>query len=80
MAALRPGYASVEALAGWWSGTLALVSDAGHMVSDSASLGLAALAASAMRYPPSTRHSYGLCRAKIMTAFVNAAFMPDSMR
>jgi len=73
--ALTLGYAAIEALAGWWSGSLALLSDAGHMVSDSASLGLAALAAWAARRPPSARHSYGLGRAEIVAAFVNAAFM-----
>lgn len=73
--ALTLGYAAVEALAGWWSGSLALLSDAGHMVSDSAALGLAALAAWVARSSPSARHSYGLGRAEIVAAFVNAALM-----
>jgi cobalt-zinc-cadmium efflux system protein len=73
--ALTLGYAVIEAFAGWWSGSLALLSDAGHMVSDSASLALAALAAWAARRPPSARHSYGLGRAEIVAAFMNAAFM-----
>jgi cobalt-zinc-cadmium efflux system protein len=73
--ALTLGFALVEALAGWWSGSLALLSDAGHMVTDSASLGLAALAAWLARRPPSARHSYGLGRAEIVAALVNAVFM-----
>jgi len=73
--ALTLGYAAVEAAAGVWSGSLALISDAGHMVSDAASLGLAAFAAWAARRPASSRHSYGFGRAEIVAAFVNAAFM-----
>jgi len=73
--ALTLGFAIIEALAGWWSGSLALLSDAGHMVTDSASLGLAALAAWLARKPPSARHSYGLGRAEIVAALVNAVFM-----
>ena len=42
--ALTLGFAAVEAVAGWWSGSLALLGDAGHMVTDALALGLAALA------------------------------------
>jgi len=42
---LTLGFALVEAIAGWWSGSLALLSDAGHMLTDSLALGLAAIAA-----------------------------------
>jgi len=73
--AITLGFALVEAVAGWWSGSLALLSDAGHMVTDSASLGLAALAAWLARKPPSSRHSYGFGRAEIVAALVNAVFM-----
>jgi cobalt-zinc-cadmium efflux system protein len=73
--AVTLAFALFEALAGWWSGSLALLSDAGHMVTDSASLGLAALAAWLARKPPSARHSYGLGRAEIVAALVNAVFM-----
>ena len=68
-------FALVEAGAGWWTGSLALVSDAGHMVTDGAALGFAALAAWIARRPPSARHSYGLGRAEIVAALVNAAAM-----
>jgi cobalt-zinc-cadmium efflux system protein len=69
------GFAVVEALAGWWSGSLALLGDAGHMVTDSASLGLAAMAAWLARRPPSARHSYGFGRAEIVAALLNALVM-----
>lgn len=68
-------FALVEALGGWWTGSLALLSDAGHMLTDSASLGLGALAAWMARQPPSLRHSYGLGRAEVVAALVNAAAM-----
>ncbi len=68
-------FAVVEALAGWWSGSLALLGDAGHMVSDATSLGLAAFAAWIAKRPPSARHSYGLGRAEVIAALVNSIFM-----
>ncbi len=54
---LTLGFAAVEAIAGWWSGSLALLGDAGHMLTDAASLGLAALAARVALRPASVRHS-----------------------
>ena len=56
-AVLTLGFAAVEAVGGWWTGSLALISDAGHMLTDGAALGLAALAAWAARRPPSARLS-----------------------
>ena len=74
-AVLTLGFAAVEAVGGWWTGSLALISDAGHMLTDGAALGLAALAAWAARRPPSARHSYGLGRAEVFAALVNAVAM-----
>ena len=68
-------YGVVEALGGWWTGSLALLSDAGHMLTDGAALGLGALAAWIARRPPSARHSYGLGRAEIVAALLNAGAM-----
>ncbi|HUQ75654.1 MAG TPA: cation diffusion facilitator family transporter [Burkholderiales bacterium] len=68
-------FALLEAIGGWWTGSLALLSDAGHMVTDGAALALAALAAWMARRPPSERHSYGLGRAEVVAALVNAATM-----
>lgn len=69
------GFAAVEGVSGWWAGSLALLGDAGHMVTDASALGLAALAAWVMRRPPSTRHSYGLGRAEVIVALLNALLM-----
>ena len=68
-------FALIEAAAGWWSGSLALLSDAGHMITDSSALGLAALAAWLARRPPSARHTYGLVRAEILAALFNSVLM-----
>jgi cobalt-zinc-cadmium efflux system protein len=68
-------FAAVEAGAGWWAGSLALLGDAGHMVSDAAALGLAALAAWVARQPATRRHSYGLVRAEVVAALINGLFM-----
>ena len=74
-ALLTIAFAVVEGVGGWWTGSLALLSDAGHMLTDGAALGLGALAAWMARRPPSQRHSYGLGRAEIVAALVNAAAM-----
>src|SRR5207253_8098619 len=41
---LTLGFAAIEAAAGWLAGSLALLSDAGHMITDSAALAIALLA------------------------------------
>lgn len=69
------GFAGVEAITGWLANSLALMGDAGHMVTDSVSLGLAALAARLARRPASEKHSFGFGRAEIVSALVNAFFM-----
>lgn len=68
-------FALVEAAGGWWSGSLALLSDAGHMFSDCMALGLTAFASWIAKHPPSRRHSYGLLRAEIIAALVNGLIM-----
>lgn len=72
---LTLSFAGVEALAGWWSGSLALLSDAAHMLTDSSALGLAATAAWLARRPPSLLHSYGLLRAEVLVALFNSLMM-----
>ena len=72
---LTLSFSVVEATAGWWANSLALLSDAGHMLTDSLSLLLAAVAAWLARKPPSARHSYGLARAEILAALANSLLM-----
>lgn len=72
---LTLGFAAVEAAAGWWAASLALLGDAGHMVTDALALGLATIAARLSRRPPSERLSFGLARAEVLAALANAGFM-----
>lgn len=72
---LTLSFAAVEAIAGWWSGSLALLGDAGHMATDGLSLAIAAVAAWVALRPPTARHSYGLGRAELLAALLNAVFM-----
>jgi cobalt-zinc-cadmium efflux system protein len=66
-------YMGVEVAGGLWTGSLALLSDAGHMASDAAALGLSLFAAWVTRHPPTPRRSFGFYRAEILAALVNAA-------
>lgn len=72
---LTLSFAGVEVVMGWWSGSLALISDAGHMVTDCAALLIAALAGWIARPGPSPKHSYGFGRAQLVAALVNGLFM-----
>ncbi|MDH4134339.1 MAG: cation diffusion facilitator family transporter, partial [Gammaproteobacteria bacterium] len=63
-------FALIETAGGFWSGSLALIGDAGHMFSDATALALAAFAAWIARRPPSSRHSYGYARAEVLAALV----------
>jgi cobalt-zinc-cadmium efflux system protein len=69
--AVTLGYGLVEFIAGAAFHSLALMSDAGHMLSDALALGLAAFASWVARRPAGTRHSYGFARAEVVAAFVN---------
>jgi len=68
---LTLAYAAVELIGGWWYGSLALISDAGHMASDAVALALAWFAAWLSQRPPGARHSFGLARAEVIVAFLN---------
>jgi cobalt-zinc-cadmium efflux system protein len=73
--ALTLGYAFIELVGGLWSGSLALLADAGHMVTDSAALLFALAANFIARRPVSDRFSFGLARVEVVAAFVNALAM-----
>jgi cobalt-zinc-cadmium efflux system protein len=72
---LTLGFAAVEAFAGFWSNSLALISDAGHMATDTTALGLALLAQVIAKRPPSAKNSFGFGRAEALAAFINALAM-----
>jgi cobalt-zinc-cadmium efflux system protein len=61
----------VEVIGGILSGSLALLADAGHMLSDTIALGLAAAAFSVSKRPGDKKLTYGYQRFQILAAFVN---------
>ena len=64
--------ALAEIVGGLMAGSLALLSDATHNLSDVAALGLALGARRLGRRPPTPRHTYGLKRAEVIAALANA--------
>ena len=62
-----------EVIGGLFSGSLALLSDAAHNLSDVVSLAIAYVARKIGRRTPSARHTYGLGRMEVIAAFVNSA-------
>ncbi len=68
---LTGGFMIAEAIGGIISGSLALLADAGHMLTDTASLFLAWLAARLSRRPADRLRSYGYHRLQILAAFIN---------
>jgi len=73
--AITLAYSLVEAAGGVWTGSLALLSDAGHMFSDALALGLAAIAARLAQRPAGHRHSYGWARDEVIGALINSLLM-----
>lgn len=65
------GFMVVEAIGGWLTGSLALLSDAGHMFSDAAALFLSLTAMRIAARPPSAAKTYGYHRVEILAAFIN---------
>lgn len=72
---LTAGFGVVEAIGGWAAGSLALISDAGHMATDAAAFVVALIAQGMARRPPTRRASYGYARSEVLAAFVNALAM-----
>jgi cobalt-zinc-cadmium efflux system protein len=73
--ALTLSYSAVEAVMGLWTGSLALLADAGHMVTDSGALALSLIVARIGLRPRSRNMTYGYRRAEVLGALANAATM-----
>jgi len=67
--------AVVEAIGGWLTHSLALLSDAGHMWTDVSALGLALLAAWFAGRPANRKRTYGYVRLEILSALVNGVLL-----
>src|SRR3546814_9923258 len=80
---LIAAFCVVEAVAGLVTSSLALLSDAGHMLTDVVGLGMALAAiqladrhqAGTAKGPAESRHTFGLYRLEILAAFVNALLL-----
>ena len=68
---LTAGFAIVELAGGLWTHSLALLSDAGHMVGDCAALGISLFALQLARRPPTASKTFGYHRVEILAAFIN---------
>jgi len=66
-------YMLAEAVGGWLTGSLALLADAGHMLSDAAALGLSLFAIWIAQRPPTPRRTWGYHRTEILAALANGA-------
>lgn len=72
---LNIAFVVIEAVAGFLYGSMALVADAGHNLSDVLALVLALLASIAARRPPSGRFTYGYKSSTILAALGNALLL-----
>jgi cobalt-zinc-cadmium efflux system protein len=71
--ALTGTFMLVEAVGGWLAGSLALLADAGHMLTDVGALALSLLTAWIAQRPPDDTKTYGYLRWEILAALVNGA-------
>ena len=69
--ALTVTFMGVEAAVGFWSHSLSLIADAGHMLADAAALALALIAQRIARRARTKASTYGYRRAEVLAAFAN---------
>ena len=65
----------VEVLGAWWTGSLAVAADAGHMFADVGGLALALFASWIATRPPTPAKTYGYQRAEILAALLNSLIL-----
>jgi cobalt-zinc-cadmium efflux system protein len=68
-------FAVIETIGGFWTHSLALLGDAGHMFSDVAALGLAWFAASHAKKSSAKRHASGMSHSEIIASIINSVIM-----
>ena len=64
-----------EVIGSWLSGSLALLADAGHLLTDGAAVGLTLFTAWLARRPPTARRTYGHLRWEILGALINGSVL-----
>ena len=72
---LTLGFAAIEWVAGYYSGSIALKADAAHMLTDASALLLALIAQQLAKKQPTAQSSYGFGRLEVLAAWVNALVM-----
>lgn len=78
--ALLATFMAIEALAAWWTGSLALLSDAGHLATDVLGIGMAlaaihAASRAAGQPTTATHRTFGLYRLEVLAALANAVLL-----
>src|ERR1700742_4392999 len=64
-----------EAVGGWWAQSLALISDAAHMLTDTAALAIALVAVHLGKRSADAKRTFGYARFEILAAALNAAVL-----
>ncbi|MGH2645216.1 MAG: cation diffusion facilitator family transporter, partial [Chitinophagaceae bacterium] len=72
---LNAAFVIIEAGAGFWQGSMALLSDAGHNLFDVASLAMALLAFRLAKVKPNDNYTYGYRKTTILVALLNAVVL-----
>ena len=76
---LNLGFVAIEAIYGWHTGSMALLADAGHNLTDVGGLLLAWAAYSVAKLQSNRRHTYGWKKASILASFINAVLILFAM-
>ena len=74
-AILTGSYMLIEIIGGWWVGSLALMADGIHMLTDAVALMIAWWGFVVAKRPPDEHYTFGYQRFQIITAFLNAIFL-----
>jgi cobalt-zinc-cadmium efflux system protein len=72
---LTSGFMVIEVIGALWTGSLALLADAGHMLTDVGGLGMSLLAVWFAQKPPTSMNTYGYLRTEILAALANGVIL-----
>jgi cobalt-zinc-cadmium efflux system protein len=73
--ALTASFMVIEVIGGVWTGSLALLADAGHMLTDAGALSMSLLAMRFAQKPPNLMNTYGYLRTEILAALANGVVL-----
>lgn len=73
--ALTSSFMLIEVIGGLWTGSLALLADAAHMLTDAGGLALALIAIRFAERPATPQRTYGYVRAEVLSAMANAVVL-----